>query len=601
MDYAIVGNCKTGALISLKGGVHWMCYPDFDSPSVFAKLLDESNGGSFEFAPDSACKYHQSYLANTNVLETVVSCDTYSFRVLDFFPRYKKLLPGKKSTLLKTNCLMRIFEPLKGKPRIKIIFDPKLNYAQGETFVSKEENRLVASNKDKKLYLSTNTDLDSVLDSKYIELSQRAYFVFGEKVEISSTKHCLDFLRWTRQYWLKWVSTLVLPEKNKELIIRSALALKLLTYSETGAILAALTTSLPEEIGSERTWDYRFCWVRDAAYCSDAFQKIGRDHESKKLMEFIINRVIKDDYLMPLYGVRGETRLKERLIENLGGFKDSKPVRVGNDAYKQEQHDIYGEMIDILYLYFAYYEYEKKMSSRHWRLLKYLVNQIKFNWEKKDSGIWEFRGIQQHYTFSKFMCYVGVDRAIKLAQYFQRDDLAKEWLDLREEIRGEVLKKGYSPEKNAFTMFYGGQHLDAALLLMTYHEFLEAADPRVVSTIKTIYKELRSDSLVMRYTMPDDFGKPVNAFVVCSFWLVDALNYIGETEKAKELFENVVKKANHLGLFSEDIDLKTGEQTGNFVQAYAHIALINSAILLSEWSMKRKKIDWGSVKRKKWF
>ena len=337
-------------------------------------------------------------------------------------------------------------------------------------------------------------------------------------------------------------------------------------------------------------------------YCVDALNKIGRDYESKKLMKFIIDKTFRDDYVQIMYDIHGNTNLKEQVLPHLAGFKGTKPVRIGNAAYSQTQNDIYGSILDIMYLYFGYYEYEEKMSSKYWKFVKYLVNQIKFDWRKKDNGIWEFRGRYEHFTFSKLMCFVGVDRAIKLAQHFGKDDLIHEWLELRECIINDIIKNGYNKEIKAFTMYYGSKNLDASLLQMTYHGFLRKDDPRIINTIKAIYKSLKKDYLVRRYDMEDDFGKSSMAFTICSFWLVDALYYIGEEKKAREIYEKLIKCANHLNLFSETIDVKTKKLTGNFPQVYTHMALINSSILLSEWSAKRKKIDWHAIpKRKRWF
>ncbi|MFH1682959.1 MAG: glycoside hydrolase family 15 protein, partial [Candidatus Woesearchaeota archaeon] len=373
------------------------------------------------------------------------------------------------------------------------------------------------------------------------------------------------------------------------------------TFSPTGAIVAAPTTSIPEEVGSERTWDYRFCWVRDAVLCADSLKKIGRRYEAKKLLGFFLNRVLSEKHLQIMYGIHGEVKLEEKELGHLAGFKGSKPVRVGNAAHDQIQHDIYGEMIDLIYLYFVYYQYEKKMGQKYWKFLSYLVKKIKKEYAQPDSGIWEFRGILRHYTYSKFMCYIGVDRAIKIAQCYGRDKLVQQWLPLKEKLFVDICKKGFNQEKKAFTMYYGSKDLDASLLHMAYHEFLEKNDPRLISTVKAIYHNLRNDYLVQRYKVEDDFGKSKSAFTICSFWLVDALWYIGEVGKARKLFNKLVKRGNHLGLFSEDIDIKSKKLLGNFPQAYVHLALINSSILLSEWSAKRKKIDWSLIPKKEWF
>lgn len=600
LDYGIIGNCNTCALIDRKGSIKWMCFPEFDMPSVFAKILDEKKGGSFEIRHKGKFKVTQKYLEDTNILMTYFRSDKEEFKVTDFFPRYKKLLPKKKTVVLKQNRLIRIIEPIKGTPQIRIVFDPKLDYARAETKLVDTETHIDVKNGRVDLQLVTNADHGKILEQETISLRHRLFFAVGytDNPAELNLKRCLTLMNATKNYWRRWVGSLVLPKKYRDVIIRSALTLKLLTFGRTGAIIAAPTTSIPEEIGSGRCWDYRYCWVRDASFCVDALKKIGRKSEAKKLINFIMNRSLEDDYTQIMYGVRGETRIKEFTLEHLDGFKGSKPVRIGNAAYKQNQLDIYGELLDIFYLYFAFYRYENKMTSKQWRFLRYLVNQIKFNWEKKDSGIWEFRDLPNHYTISKMMCCIGVDRAIKIAQHFNKDTYLQEWIELRDEIKNDVLKNGYNKDAKAFTIYYGSRDLDSSLLLMAHYRFLEPDDPRLINTVKAIYKNLMDDYLVQRYRIKDDFGKSTSAFTICSFWMIQALLYIGEKKKAERMYEKLMKRANHLGLFSEDIDLKTRKQLGNFPQAYTHISIINTSILLSEWGEDIEKIDWKDIKLK---
>ena len=600
LDYGIIGNCKTCALVRKNGVVEWMCYPRFDSPSVFAKILDRKIGGSLGIIA-KGYKTNQRYLENSAILETTFTSDESEFVVYDFFPRYKKIAK-RRGKLKKRNEIIRIIKPVKGKPTLKITYDPQPDYARAEVTHEITEKGIKSNGG---FGLVSNIPYETILSSDEIVLDRTRYLVFGGTDVLQgrfSVTHCTALLRATRSYWRDWVKTLILPETNRDTIIRSAITLKLLTYSETGAIVAAATTSIPEEKGSERTWDYRFCWVRDAALCVDALKKIGRDYEAKGLLEFIINNVRKDDFIQIMYGINSETRLREQTLDHLEGFHGSKPVRIGNGAYNQVQHDIYGQVLDIIYLYFVYYEYEKKLTKRYWQFIIYLVNQIKFTWDRPDSGIWEFRDLLRHYTYSKFMCYVGVDRAIKIAQHYNKTERMQEWLDLRDEIREDILKKAYDPELEAFTMYYGSKELDASVLQMAYYEFLDDTDPRIIGTIKAIYNHLRHDYLVKRYDAPDDFGTTTSSFTICSFWLVDALYTIGDEERAREIFNKLVAHANHLGLFSEDIDIKSRKLIGNFPQAYTHIALINSSILLSEWSSKRKKVIPTELpKKKRWF
>ncbi|MBN1792223.1 glycoside hydrolase family 15 protein [Candidatus Woesearchaeota archaeon] len=602
MDYGIIGNCHTCALVSKEASIDWFCYPEFSNSSVFAKILDKKKGGEFSIAPTCDFTTEQSYIKSTNVLETVFKTRSGSFKVTDFMPRYKRLLKGKNK-VVKGNQVVRVVERLKGKPEVKVVFDPKPGYALREAEMTSEGKSIQVRSEKIDFQLVTNLSHDLILKKEAFKLDKPVFFAFGtiDQPEWFNMKRVKKLLTATRKYWQAWVGSLVLPDANKDKIIRSALVLKMLTYSKTGAIIAAATTSIPEEAGSNRCWDYRFCWVRDAAYTVDALSKIGRLHEAKKFMDFMLERVMSDDHLQIMYGIHGETKLVEYELDHLEGYMGSKPVRIGNAAYNQDQHDVYGELIDVIYLYYVYYEFENKMPKRYWRFLEWLVNQIRFNWDKRDSGIWEFRGSLLHFTYSKVMCWVGVDRAIKIAQTYGRDDLANKWVNLRFDIRTDVLKNGFSEEEGAFTMYYGGKELDASILHMTYHEFLESNDPRIISTVKKIYEGLRQGHLIQRYKMKDDFGTSKSAFTICSFWMIDSLIAIGELDKAKKMYGDLMESSNHLGLFSEDIDIATGKLMGNFPQAYTHIALINTSILLSEWSSKRKKIDWATTGRSKWF
>lgn len=599
LPYGLVGNCKTCALIKKDAAVEWMCFPTFSSPSIFAKILDTKKGGSLEIKTKGKYHLQQRYLPHTAIMETLFESKEASFKVLDFFPRYRKLLSHKHTRLVKQNRLVRMLVPIKGISQLKIIYNPQPNYALENCSFREEAGNLLCTAASVELSLISNIPYSSILKQEYLELKQAKYLIIGGRENSSefSVQKCYTLLHATKKYWERFVSTLILPEQNKEIIIRSAITLKLLTYSETGAIIAAPTTSISEQVGTVRTFDYRYCWVRDAVFSADALKKIGRNYEARRLLQFIIDQVIKNDYIQIMYGIHGETKLEERELSHLAGFRNSKPVRIGNAAYKQLQFDIYGEILDLIYLYFVYYELEKKMTHRYWRFVCYVVNQIKFNWERKDSSIWEFRERDNHYTYSKFMCGIGMDRAIKLAQHFHKESNLQEWIELREEIKEDILKNGYHQEIKAFTMYYGGKELDASLLHMAYHEFLEPADPRLRQTVLAVYHTLRKGCLVQRYQGEDDFGKSTSAFTICSFWLIDALCYIGEVKKARQIYEGAVKLSNHLGLFSEDIDLATHQQRGNFPQSYTHTAVINSSLLLSEWSVKRKKM---SVKSTRW-
>lgn len=594
LSHGIIGNCKTCALINKDATVEWLCFPDFDSPSVFARLLDEENGGCFRIEPRGEYKIVQEYQQHTNILQTTFTSKKAAFVVIDFFPRYRELLPGKKTKLLRNNNLVRLIKPLRGKPIIRVVYDPRPGYAKGPARHRVVKGVLQTRTKKESLDMVSNVDYDLLTEGLYFKLDYTKYFVIGCPKDASqyNAARLQRLASATRQYWRRWVGSLTVPDQNRELIIRSALTLKLLTSSETGAIVAAPTTSLPEELGGVRNWDYRYCWVRDASLTVDALKKIGRDHEAKKLMGFFFEYSInKRKPLQLMYSVRGETKLTERTLDHLAGYADSRPVRVGNAAYNQKQNDIYGSLIDLLYLYYVFYEYEQRMTGKYWSFLKYLVGEINKRWRTKDQGIWEFRGRKEHFTYSKLMCYVGIDRAVRIAQKYGRAAEAEVWAILRDDIQQDLLRNAWNERQRAFTMYYGADELDASVLQLTYHDVLANDDPRLMQTIKAIEKELRQGPFVQRYKAKDDFGSSKSAFSICSFWLVDALYYIGEAEQAKQLFGQLTTLANPLGLYSEDFELGSGRLLGNFPQAYSHTALINSALLLSEWSAKRKKVS----------
>jgi len=372
------------------------------------------------------------------------------------------------------------------------------------------------------------------------------------------------------------------PLFNEE-IQRSALVLKLLTYQRSGAIIAAVTTSLPETIGSVRNWDYRYCWIRDASMTIRVLKQIGHQSEARRFLNYVL-RVIpyKREKVQIMYGIHGQKTLKERELPWLSGFEESRPVRVGNAAYKQRQNDIFGILLDVIHQNILHFETAEYSLEELWTVVRTLVRHIRNNWRSKDRGIWEIRNEKQHFVFSKVLCWVGVDRAVKIARILSQEQYIPEWSKLRERIRCDIEANGWNEELGAYTQYYGSSFLDAANLLMEHYHFLDARDPRFESTARLIYKNLSRDGLMYRYKNADDFGIPSSAFTVCTFWMIRSLCKIGEREKAAELFRDTIKMGNHLGLYSEDMDFKTRSLLGNFPQAYSHLALIDAAITLNE-------------------
>jgi len=584
-EYGVIGNCTSAALISREGALDWLCMPEFDSASVFAKLLDENIGGSFGFVFDEPPKIEQKYIYRTNILHTVFAGEDWAFEVLDFMPRFQRA--NESEAYLCPSEVIRYLRPLKGTPRFRVRYDPRLNYAAGRTEVTLGSDNIKATAQAPydSVYLYTSFDLGLVHRGEDIDLQGDAYFMiaYHQKILVPTIDDIALQYQKTKTYWMDWTHQIKRFPGSDEQVIRSALVLKLMTFESSGAVLAAITTSLPESIGEERNWDYRYCWIRDASMTTTVLTRLGQPATVRKFVNFLTNIVsIKDEKMQIMYGIRGHKELEERELAHLSGYADSKPVRVGNAAYSQKQNDIHGILIDTLWE--GLYAFENHVDSLEyiWSLVRSQVRSIEELWQTPDRGIWEIRGDESHFVFSKLLCWVGVDRGVKFARRFGKKRQAEDWALLRETIKHDILKKGWNEKVGAFTQAYGRPDLDASNLLMVELGFIDADDPRFVSTVLRSKEQLTRDGLMYRYRNQDDYGVPTSSFTVCTFWLVSALHRIGEVEEARRIFEGVLSHANHLGLLSEDIDFETGRLLGNFPQAYSHLAHIASAILLGE-------------------
>jgi GH15 family glucan-1,4-alpha-glucosidase len=405
---------------------------------------------------------------------------------------------------------------------------------------------------------------------------------YHEKLkDINCEKIFLEYEK-TKTYWLDWVLSKNLPETYRDHVIRSLITLKLLMFQRTGAVVAAPTTSLPEIIGGKRNWDYRFCWVRDAAMIIDLYIRLGDMTSANRFIKFIVNRMLlKDDGIAVMYGINGEKVLEERTLDHLEGYKGSFPVRVGNAAYIQVQNDVYGELVETIYTYFSHTGHEDiSLNEEIWTAVRSIIRKVLSVWDKPDAGIWERRDEGKHYVHSKLMCWVALDRAAKIAESVSKDQYTRQWEAAADKIKEDILNNGWNKKLASFTMSYGSESLDAANLLMLHYGFLPADDPRIISTVETAYRNLVKKGSVFRYIDEDDFGKPENSFIVCTFWMINALYLIGEKTKAKRLFDNILSKRNYLGLLSEDVEIESGRLTGNFPQGYSHLALIQTILLL---------------------
>ena len=590
LDYGIIGNCRSAALISKTGSIDWSCLPEFDSSSVFAKLLDENIGGSFEILTDDSYSITQHYIDNTTILVTKFSNGIDVFEVHDFMPRYHKMSGGYQAP----PEIIRYFKYIAGKPTFKVRYNPKLEYAQGETKTYVKTDFIVSLTYGEKfdtLFLYTNFDKQKVVNEEEIALTTDGYFLIGYNEKVFKTTLDSIFLEYqrTKVYWLNWMEhTPKYKLYNKE-IARSAMTLKLLTYDKTGAVLAAATTSLPETIGEVRNWDYRFCWIRDASMVIKVVSHLGHKNIAKRYLKFIIDLIPdKDEKLQIMYGINKEKKLTEFSLDHLSGYKNSSPVRVGNAAYKQKQNDIYGILMDVIHQQFVNFSMDVENTEELWTITKGILWVVAKHWQEPDKGIWEFRTEDRHFTFSKVLCWVAVDKAIKVAELLNKQRKITKWKLLEAEIRQDIMDNAWNPEAKAFTQSYGSKDLDASVLLMEPYGFIDAKNPKYVSTVHAIERELSNDGLLYRYKNQDDFGLPSSSFTICTFWFINSLFKIGETEKAKNLFNKLLSYSNHLGLFSEDIDFKTKRLLGNFPQAYSHLALIETAINLSKMTKEEE-------------
>lgn len=583
LDYGIIGNCRSAALISKTGSIEWCCLPEFDSSSVFAKILDEEIGGSFEILVDDSYSIVQRYKEHTAILVTTFSDGENSFEVHDFMPRYHKESGGY-------HCppeIIRYVNHISGKPKIRIKYEPKLEYALGETKTYVKRNfvaSLTHAEKFDTVFLYTSFNKNAVVEGREIEVDEGGYFLMGynEKIFQPSTEKAYLELERTKVYWLNWSNQTPTYRKYNSEISRSAITLKLLSYDKSGAVLAAPTTSLPETIGEVRNWDYRFCWIRDASMVVKVVSELGHKNIARRYLQFIIDLIPdKDEKLQIMYGINKEKKLTEETLDHLSGYKGSKPVRVGNAAYKQRQNDIYGILMDVIYEQLMKFRTDIENGEDLWSITKGIVWIVGLHWQEPDKGIWEFRTEDRHFTFSKVLCWVAIDRAIKVARILKKSHKIEKWTKLEQEIRDDIHENAWNPETNAFVQSYGSKYLDASVLLMERYGFIPAKDPKYISTVKAIEKELGYDGLMYRYKNEDDFGLPSSSFTICTFWFINSLFKIGEEEKAMAHFDKLLGYSNHLGLFSEDIDFKTKRLLGNFPQAYSHLALIECAINFS--------------------
>lgn len=589
LNYGVIGNCRTAALISERGSIEWLCFPDFDSPSVFAALLDRTKGGSFGFDVPDGYAVRQSYVPHTNILSTRFASDEGEFEVLDYMPCYRSF---EKEHYLPAE-LYRYIRFVKGRPRFRIRYDPAPNYAQGEVRIRRTagfiESYSSADNKDRQ-YLYSSIPLQAVAGREEIRLEKDEFLLlsYNEKViPIDIEREKIEYCR-TLVYWLNWTNRTRQYTCYNEVVERSMLVLKLLSYYN-GAMLAALTTSLPETVGGVRNWDYRFCWLRDASMSIETMFRVGHTGAARRFMKFIQSSFMSRHDYQIMYGIRGERKLTEVILEHLDGYKGSKPVRIGNDAYHQKQNDSFGYLMDLVWQYYRLMPGTLDEIEDMWEMVKSILATVAEEWRNPDKGIWEIRGEEQHFVSSKVMCWVALDRGARIAAKLGKEEFAARWREEAEAIRRDVMEHGWKSEIQSFSQAYGNLALDSSLLLMEPYGFIAANDPHYRKTVEAVRKALFRKGLMYRYNSEDDFGVPNSAFTMCTFWLIRALFVTGQRNEAKTLFSQVLRYGNHLGLFSEHLDFDTKEQLGNFPQAYSHLAIVNTALLFAE---EQERLDF---------
>ncbi|MBI5443993.1 MAG: glycoside hydrolase family 15 protein [Deltaproteobacteria bacterium] len=596
-DYGLIGDMHTAALVGKNGSIDWFCYPAFDSPSLFGAILDDEKGGRFKISPTCEClKEKQLYWPETNVLITRFLSVEGVAEVSDF------LVPPNGRVPHRTKLLRRV-QVVRGEVPLFVACRPAFDYARASHTVKLVPQGAVFEASGLRMGLSAPVPLKEdgtgVFGAFNLAEGQSATFVFqelgpGESVPASpSDTESREALFGTVEFWLRWISKCTYAGRWSDMVRRSALALKLLTYQPTGAIVAAPTCSLPEAMGGVRNWDYRYTWIRDAAFTLYALMRIGLTEEASAFMQWLEARCHERSSGGPLqivYGIRGEHDLKETTPDHLEGYKGSRPVRIGNGAYDQLQLDIYGELIDSVYLF---NKHGSPISYELWGHLRVMLDWVCDNWRKKDEGLWEVRSGRQQFVFSKLMCWVALDRGLRLAR--QRSFPASQsqrWLSVRDEIYEDIMDRGWSEERRAFVQSYGSEHLDASNLIMPLVFFMSPMDPRMISTLETIMESpaqggLLSNNLVYRYSPEKSFDGLTGeegTFNLCTFWLVEALTrgHLADPEwihRARLIFEQMLGYANHLGLYAEETGA-TGEALGNFPQAFTHLTLISAAFNL---------------------
>jgi len=586
LNLALIGNCQVGALINAEAEIVWYCQPGLDGDPVFNSLLQEHDDGtgngycSFELLDQIASE--QNYLPNSAVLVTRCTDSKGSIiEITDFAPRFRQ--HGRMFT---PSMLIRQIRRVHGSPRIRLRVRPVFKYGEEQCSLTHGSHHIRYVSADFVLRLTTNASITATLQELPFFLEDELSIILGPDETIQEAVHELSqrFRNETLSYWHGWVRDLAIPFEWQNEVIRAAITLKLNTFEDTGAIVAAMTTSIPESPNSGRNWDYRYCWLRDSYFVVNTLNRLGATRTLERYLRYLVNVVAgsEDGLLQPVYGIDGTKKLTEQDVSALSGYRGMGPVRIGNQAYEQVQHDVYGSAIlAVTHVFFDQRLVHRGDTTLFNRLESLGETAIQVH-DQPDAGIWEFRGTRRIHTFSSIMCWAACDRLSKIAVQLQLLSRAEYWHTQAEKIHEIICSRAWNEQKKAFAATFDGDSLDASLLLMHDVGFLSADDSRFALTVAAIERELKKGDYIFRYVEHDDFGAPQNAFIVCTYWYIYALAALGRIDEARGLFENLLTRHNQHGLIAEHIDVQTGEQWGNFVQTYSMVGLINAALRLSK-------------------
>lgn len=583
LSLGVIGNCAFSALVDARGRIVWCCLPRFDGDPVFNALLDESDqAGAFAIEMENFSHARQWYEPNTAVLRTeLFDHRGQALEITDFAPRFYS-----RSRFFKPMTLVRRVRPIKGAPRIRVSLDVRFDWGRIKPVVTRGSNHLRYVGDALTLRLNTDAPLSHLLSGQPFVLTREYNFLLGadESLQDGIADTARLFEQETLSYWRRWSRSLHIPLEWQEAVIRAAITLKLSLFEDTGAIVAAMTTSIPEAPGSGRNWDYRYCWLRDAFFVVRALNSLSEVGTMEDYLRWLGNVVVQADggHIQPLFGIGLERDLPEAIYGHLGGYRGMGPVRVGNQAQQHFQHDVYGNVVLGAAQAFHDQRLLHRAGAAEFLYLEAVGEQALRNYDKPDAGMWELRTRARVHTSSALMCWAACDRLGKIALVLNQPGRANYWQGHAQVMQERILRESWSDERQAFVESFGGHNLDASVLLMIEVGFIEPKDPRFIATVDALEKHLCDGPYMRRYEAPDDFGKPETAFNICTFWRIDALARLGRKDEARAIFETMLAARNHLGLLSEDTHPVTGEMWGNFPQTYSMVGIINAAVRLSK-------------------